>query len=41
MVMVARTVGLRAAAEKYAERGRGIGREDRNESEQGEEATHE
>jgi hypothetical protein len=40
MIMVARTMGLRSAAEEDAERGRGVGREDRDESEQGEEAAH-
>jgi hypothetical protein len=41
VIVVARTVGLRATTEEDAERGRGVGGEDRGESEQGEEATHE
>ena len=40
MVMVARTVGLGAAADEHAERGGGVGREGGDESEQGEEAAH-
>lgn len=38
--MVARAVGLGAATDEDAERGRGIGRESGNEGEQGEEAAH-
>ena len=40
VVVVARAVGLRAAAEEHAERGGGIGGEDRDEREQGQEAAH-
>ena len=40
VIMVARAVGLRSAADEDAKWGRGIGRESGNEGEQGEEAAH-
>ena len=40
VVMVSGAMGLGAATEEDAERGRGVGGEDRGESEQGEEAAH-
>ena len=40
VIVVARAVGLRAAAEEDAERGGGVGREGGNDGEQGQEAAH-